>query len=388
MFYFSGFYFQTVEEMSYRKKKTRNLVEAAEQGLLEEVQYYCDKKPKIMKKYSECPYSSPIYKAALYGHVKIVKYLWQEGKSCISLNSPRKTTPNSSNSLQTVQTNYSQSICESTNSEANLEIALLGAVEYGSMEIIEYLIIHGCSLNRWGADKKTALHFAAAKGDLKIVKFLVEKGAHVNCRDAFGKTPLFYAISSGFISIIRYLIEAKTNIHIQQIYTNETAFVYAIRNGSFDIIEILLDAGSDINIKSVEGENVLFEAIRNCSFQVVELLINRKIDVNVSDEYNGKSALYYAIKLDKFDVFRLLIESGANVNHVDNDKHSLFHYAAINNKIQYAEILIEKGAVVHINNQVVHYTNANDAVRDYLKSLDKTQKSLTSVNPQITMDAE
>ena len=383
-----SFNFQMAEAISDEPRPvySMNIQEAAETGQLEEVRYWYRKNRRSIFRGQDSVCSTPLYKAAFYGHIDIVKYLWKQSRIFIDIKEKRRRrlNQNCSNqfeSLQKVKMNFPK------NSESNvnddLGFPLGAAAERGYLNIVEFLVNNGCHLEQREGWNKTALHLATIHNHKKIVKCLLEQGANVNCKDVHGKTPLFYATSDGFLPIMKLLIMAKADINIKSLFTKETALAWAIRDGSYEQIKILLDAGSDINNKSCEGKNVLFDAIR-CSVEVVELLINREIDVNCIDDYSGQTALYDAIMLEKLDIVKLLIESGANVNHIDINNHSLFHYAAINNKIECAKMLLENGAVVQINNQNLDYSNPNEAIRNYLKSLPRNSENGSSVKPYTT----
>lgn len=72
------------------------------------------------------------------------------------------------------------------------------AAKKGSLEIVDYLLENGASINRTSANNDcTALSLACSKGWIKIIEFLLERGAnrHIKLKDNINS--LFEAVKSG-----------------------------------------------------------------------------------------------------------------------------------------------------------------------------------------------
>jgi hypothetical protein len=68
---------------------------------------------------------------------------------------------------------------------AKLEAVMMGAVDFGHHDLVQWLLAHGANVNarsNWGS-RHTALHSAAWNGDLRMVRLLVDAGADVTARD-------------------------------------------------------------------------------------------------------------------------------------------------------------------------------------------------------------
>ncbi|OQV24756.1 Ankyrin repeat and KH domain-containing protein 1 [Hypsibius exemplaris] len=75
---------------------------------------------------------------------------------------------------------------------------LMKAAKKGSLEVVEYLLDNGASINRVSlSNDSSALSQACSKGWIKIIEFLLERGAnrHIKLKD--GVTPLLEAVKSG-----------------------------------------------------------------------------------------------------------------------------------------------------------------------------------------------
>ena len=64
--------------------------------------------------------------------------------------------------------------------------------------------------------------------------------------------------------------------------------------------------------------------------------------INKKDS-DGITILMYAIKNDKIEICKMLIDNGADLNSKDNNGKTPLMYAIINNNIKICEMLINKG---------------------------------------------
>ena len=187
------------------------------------------------------------------------------------------------------------------------------AIEYGSIEIIKYLVAKGVDTKNttifdwarvgWlekvqecvenGADITaindlgfTVLMTASMTGNLEIVKYLIENGADINATDQKGKTAFSYVFTNLVLTvedegleglegleyqeIIKYLIEKGSNIDIT-IY-NKPILIYASRYGHLEIVKLLVANGADINATDQEGKTALTMAKEAGHTEVVAYL--------------------------------------------------------------------------------------------------------------------
>ena len=71
--------------------------------------------------------------------------------------------------------------------------ALFDAITGQDVEMTEYLLQHGFSVNIMNRTQTTPIHIAAAKGDVDIIDLLIRQGANVNQLDDDGWNALLFA---------------------------------------------------------------------------------------------------------------------------------------------------------------------------------------------------
>lgn len=90
----------------------------------------------------------------------------------------------------------------------------------------------------------------------------------------------------------------------------------------------------------------LFEAVLTKDIVLVSRMLNSGADVNILDE-DGRTALMEAVIDNNVEIAKLLIQHGADVNKQDDlGETSALHFAAQNNSSELVEILLENQAEV------------------------------------------
>jgi len=103
---------------------------------------------------------------------------------------------------------------------------------------------------------------------------------------------------------------------------------------------------SIINAKDVHRETVLMWAIRNDKEEIAKLVIQFGADVNTKSN-EGSTALIYAIKYNK-EIYKELIRSGANINTKGDDGQTALIQAVSIDKEDIVKVLIQNKAKVNV----------------------------------------
>ena len=87
----------------------------------------------------------------------------------------------------------------------------------------------------------------------------------------------------------------------------------------------------EINNKFERGKTFLHYSIQRGSKEIVEALIDSGANIDALDE-NKQSPIYETVILGQFDIFKLLIEKGADIYASDFEKRTVLHFASICSK--------------------------------------------------------
>ena len=240
--------------------------------------------------------------------------------------------------------------------------------------VIKYLLEFGADTSVVSKDGKSLFIHASINGSLHIIKYLIENDIvnDLNCVDKNFDTPLIHAVRSKNVDVIKYLIEKGADVNYTNI-NDESALTVAcygrITTKNLKIIQYLIDYGANINkiynfknnsnyyyyrkYNIFSKDTTLNYAIRRKSFNLVKLLIDNGVDVNGKD-VQGKTALYHALELEKrkINIVEYLIEHGANVNEIINDENETILFSAvIRSNDAIIKLLIDNGADINHKNK-------------------------------------
>lgn len=160
---------------------------------------------------------------------------------------------------------------------------------------------------------KSSLYYDYREGIYNIVDNLLQHGAHVNIQNFTGFTALHYASSLGCDNIVRRLLQEKrTDVDIVD-DCDRTPLHIAVEHGHLNIVTQLIAAGADINF-SASGHDRSF-----CCDPFISTGIATRYCWAQTDMSNKRTPLHIAVKAGHFNVARLLVHKGADVNRLDED---------------------------------------------------------------------
>ena len=245
------------------------------------------------------------------------------------------------------------------------------------------------------SDLNNSLVEACREGKLQSVKALCKYGADVNTKTECGESPLLAAIDNDNEEIVSYLVDKKADVNLR-VWMN-SPLNKALEKGNGKILNILYAHGARLRNKSSDH---LYCALNNDKRESIHFLIKKLgADVNIKSSYSHITPLYWAAKnndlelahylinhgankeeVNNFDetplfaavcaknsnLVRLLIASGANINHCTSDHnnhHTAFFFLVMQKDLALAKEFIDKKAEINIinshNKTPLHYAIEN-----------------------------
>lgn len=217
----------------------------------------------------------------------------------------------------------------------------------------------------------TSLTHAISINDLNRVKSILDTGydpKRIDSQDA-----LRVAVNCGYTEIAEYLLKAGANPNIVDERSGWTPLFTARREAGIEITRLLLSHGADVNHEDQNGRHVLYFTVcdKNLAltkfllesgakpechgmetplfvaaqknYEVAKLLIDHGADVNGRGEY-GMTVLMNAAKEGNLDIVKALVENGADINARDESGNTAFMVAASNNRLDIINYLHDQGA--------------------------------------------
>ena len=180
---------------------------------------------------------------------------------------------------------------------------------------------------------------------------------------------------------------------------NSEELVKAAEQGNLQKVRSLIQAGADLNARHTgEGVTPLIAAVQYGHTAIVEELIKAKADLNRKDELNQSTPLMWAVRKSeseegkitapiekKYDIAKLLIQSGADIHIKNRWGSTALQWAADSGNLLMVQTLIDRGADVNAGDDAgltPLMVAANYEGETYLKMVQALIKAGAKVNAQ------
>lgn len=187
-----------------------------------------------------------------------------------------------------------------------------GNVTEGRLEVVKLLIEKGGDINRRGMWNWLPIQVAAEFGSAEIIDYLIERGADIPIQQAEEAYQLLNASCRRALpNLFSRLLEKGFELQINR-YTGNLIHM-AAAGGSELIVEKLLAIGFKVMTGDGYGWSPLHSAAEAGKLKVVELLVNKGADIN-DRSASGLTPYNLAEKYGRKDVSDYLISKGADTS--------------------------------------------------------------------------
>lgn len=188
---------------------------------------------------------------------------------------------------------------------------------------------------------KSPLDYAARNGCDKVVSVL--RGWEI-VRDTYYDLGLafFKAIEAGDIVVVIRLLE---HLGLNTIKERATILI-SIRAGHVDILESILNLGADLSCPSLSPSDriPLHQAIKHDRADMAKLLLDRGADIHMLDDKN-RNATFEAFKAPNTDGLSHLIDRGIEIDCHDCEGNTVLHQVVVDGGYKHARLLINQDMI-------------------------------------------
>ncbi|XP_017350330.1 ankyrin repeat and SOCS box protein 15b isoform X3 [Ictalurus punctatus] len=191
------------------------------------------------------------------------------------------------------------------------------AAEFGHTDILEILIQNGGDVAAQATNGDTVLYDAAGSGNLDSILLLLHHGANPNVASFAFQLPIHRAAYEGHYLALKTLIPITTKRAIHQ--SGMSPVHSAADGGHASCLNLLIKKGFDVN--SLLGDHIsnnyndmrrtaLYFAVCNGDVTCTEMLL----EAGAKPDLDPLVCLLVAVRASHYELVRLLLAHGANVN--------------------------------------------------------------------------
>lgn len=169
-----------------------------------------------------------------------------------------------------------------------MQMAAKHGPQHSVATIVDLLVAHGASVEE---SYHSPLYLAAMSGNFNAAVALLAAGADAakKCGD-FSKTPIHKAALTGYTDILAALIQSRPDCVCVEDSTRSTALHYACGMNHAGAVGVLVDASADLEARDIFGRTPLAVAAAEVCDSSAAAMVERGADVNAVDE-NKHTAL-------------------------------------------------------------------------------------------------
>lgn len=155
----------------------------------------------------------------------------------------------------------------------------------------------------------------------------------------------------------RFAAEEKRRLAYNKLFSTgipftPDSFASHIAKDDAPVCQLFRDAGMSLNSRDGTGTPMLCVAARKDRQSMVQWLIDNGADINAVSEDRGYSPTMDAVWRSNTEITKLLVEHGANLNFISKEGQSVLVLAVGNGNAEICSLLIEHGADPNVKDQM------------------------------------
>ena len=202
-----------------------------------------------------------------------------------------------------------------------------------------------------GANIDAVLAYFGDNSQYSDLKSLLETNRDINRPLPNGDTPLVFAIRKGDIELTRLILKAGADPNrivseYDQVGIRAYPLKLAVQRGSAEMVALLFEYGATVEDDLPHMRPQFSEYFENLNEHILDMLLGNGYQMEEPDG-RGDTALAWAVRNDHYNVAKLLIDKGANVNYKRGYSNLLMRCP---DNEEFVDLLLEHGVDVNERN--------------------------------------
>ncbi|KAM9347715.1 uncharacterized protein ankrd50l [Symphorus nematophorus] len=227
-------------------------------------------------------------------------------------------------------------------------IPLILAAQEGHWSTVRLLLDRRSPIDHRAYDGHSALSAALLEGHAEVAELLMRRGADTDVRDAEGRPLLYLLVLEGRLEMTTLIIE-KGGVPLESRDSEgRTALHVASWQGCVEMVDLLLKHGANPNAQDTEGRPPMHSVAWTGHAEVGRHLLEASgVNIDLAC-YQGATALSIASQEGHANIVVMLLERGANPDHMDKYGRSPVKVAGKHGHFNIVRLLESYGAKPYV----------------------------------------
>ncbi|GLD67035.1 ankyrin repeat domain-containing protein 50-like protein [Lates japonicus] len=221
---------------------------------------------------------------------------------------------------------------------------LILAAQEGHWSTVRLLLDRRSPIDHRAYDGHSALSATLLEGHAEVAELLMRRGADTDVRDAEGRPLLYLLVLEGHVDMATLLIE-KGGVPLESRDSEgRTALHVASWQGCVEMVDLLLKHGANPNAQDTEGRPPMHSVAWTGHAEVGRHLLEvNGVNIDLAC-HQGATALSIAAQEGHANIVAMLLERGANPDHMDKYGRSPVKVAGKHGHFNIVRLLESYGA--------------------------------------------
>ncbi|XP_070694414.1 ankyrin repeat domain-containing protein 50 [Pempheris klunzingeri] len=226
---------------------------------------------------------------------------------------------------------------------------LILAAQEGHWSTVRLLLDRRSPIDHRAYDGHSALSAALLEGHAEVAELLMRRGADTDVRDAEGRPLLYLLVLEGHLEMAALLIE-KGGVPLESRDSEgRTALHVASWQGCVEMVDVLLKHGANPNAQDTEGRPPMHSVAWTGHAEVGRHLLEAGgVSIDLAC-HQGATALSIAAQEGHANIVAMLLERGANPDHMDKYGRSPVKVAGKHRHFNIVRLLESYGAKPYVS---------------------------------------